>query len=109
MTYADPYLGDLFTGGMFGGIKGDTIENVGESIGARSTTEVVADCMQYLSDKGVVIDVYCGMPMAYDQFLEKKPSAETLARKTLRFRRMDDSQRLAKEIRYGGRYTHAHA
>ena len=81
MTYADPYLGDLFTGGMFGGIKGDTIENVGESIGARSTTEVVADCMQYLSDKGVVIDVYCGMPMAYDQFLEKETERRDAARK----------------------------
>ena len=83
MTYADPYLGDLFTGGMFGGIKGDTIENVGESIGARSTTEVVADCMQYLSDKGVVIDVYCGMPMAYDQFLEKETERRDACKKKL--------------------------
>lgn len=71
MTFADPYLGDLFTNGTLGGVQGDKIENIGESIGNRSTTEVVADCMQYLSDGGVAIDVYCGMPMAYDQFLTK--------------------------------------
>ena len=83
MTYADPYFGDI-TLNLFGGIKGDTIENLGEAIGSRSCTEVIADAMQYLSDeKGVVMDVYCGMPMAYDQFLEKYPERREACKKKL--------------------------
>ena len=71
MTYADPYFGDAVLKYSGGGIKGDRIENLGEKINGRSCTEVVADAMQYLADeKNVVIDVYCGMPMAYDQFLD---------------------------------------
>ena len=71
MTYADPYFGDAILKYSGGGIKGDRIENLGEKINGRSCTEVVADAMQYLADeKNVVIDVYCGMPMAYDQFLD---------------------------------------
>lgn len=83
MTYADPYFGDIFMT-LLGGIKGDSIENLGEKINDRSSTEVIADAMQYLSDvENVAIDVYCGMPMAYDQFLEKEPERREACKKKL--------------------------
>lgn len=83
MTYADPYLGDI-TMALLGGIKGEAIENLGEKINGRSSTEVIADAMQYLSDtENIVMDVYCGMPMAYDQFLEKEPERREACKKKL--------------------------
>ena len=82
MTFADPYLGDIFYQ-ITGNSAGETIDGVREKVNGRSTTEVFADCMQYLANKGVAMDVYAGMPFAYDQFLEGEPQRRTACKKKL--------------------------
>ena len=83
MTFTDPYLGDVLLN-LAGGIKGDTIENLGEKINGRSCTEVIADAMQYLADReNIAIDVYCGMPVAYDQYLEEDDARRQACKKKL--------------------------
>lgn len=82
MTFADPYLGDIIYQ-ITGNSAGERIDGVREKVNGRSTTEVFADCMQYLADKGVAMDVYAGMPFAYDQFLEDEPQRRTACKKKL--------------------------
>lgn len=72
ISLADPYIGDMTL--LFDDdILDMTIDNVGEKANGRTPTEIVADVMEYLNGKGVVIDAYCAMPMAYDQYFENQP------------------------------------
>lgn len=72
MTFADPYLGDIIS--LIPGYKmPTTIENIDEPIGERGMAELLADCLEYLANEGIVMDVYGGMPGAYNQYLEKYP------------------------------------
>lgn len=82
MTFADPYLGDIFYQ-ITGESTDETLDGVGEKVNGKSPTEVFADCMQYLANRGVVMDVYAGMPFAYDQFLENEPQRRTACKKKL--------------------------
>lgn len=79
MTFADPYLGDIISQ-IPNYSMPTTIENINEPIGDRSTTEVFADCMQYLANEGIVMDVYAGMPFAYDQYLENDAARRKVCR-----------------------------
>ncbi len=69
LTIADPYLGDFYLA-LNDGFLTKSIDNTGEKISGRTPTEIVAEKMEYLNGKGVTIDMYCAMPMAYDQYLD---------------------------------------
>lgn len=68
ITVADPYIGDLAISDK--SLLNKNVDNIEESIGGRIPAALTADVIEYLSNKGVVSDIYCGMPIAYDQFSE---------------------------------------
>lgn len=76
ISLADPYIGDI---GVMSNMEilNSSIENVGESIGGRLPAELMADCFAYLNGKGAAIDVYCGMPFAYDSFATTNTTLRT--------------------------------
>lgn len=73
ITIADPYIGDFAVSNK--GLLNKSIDNIKEEIGGRIPASLTADVIEYLNKKGVVSDIYCGMPMAYDQFSESNTSA----------------------------------
>lgn len=68
ITLADPYIGD-FTLMVDDAFLSATIDNVNEPVGGRTQTQVFADAIEYLHGKGVVIDAYCAMPLAFDTYM----------------------------------------
>lgn len=82
MTFADPYLGDIIS--QIPGYEMPlTIENINEPIGDRGMVEVFADCFEYLANDGIVLDVYAGMPFAYDQYLTTEPERRQAVQKQM--------------------------
>lgn len=77
ISLADPYIGDLAINSDMS-VKECIIDNLQEPIASRIPANLVADCIEYLNEKDVVVDVYCGMPLAYDAF------AQSASRKELR-------------------------
>lgn len=82
MTFADPYLGDIISQ-IPNYQMPDAIENINEPVGNRGMVEVFADCFEYLANKGIVMDVYAGMPFAYDQYFENEPERRLAVQKKM--------------------------
>lgn len=82
MTFADPYLGDILSQ-IPGYQMPTTIENINEPIGDRGMVEVFADCFEHLANEGIVLDVYAGMPFAYDQYLTDDASRREAVQKQM--------------------------
>lgn len=82
MTFADPYLGDIISQ-IPNYQMPSTIENINEPIGDRGMVELFADCFEYLANEGIVLDVYAGMPFAYDQYLENEPERRAAVQKKM--------------------------
>lgn len=82
MTFADPYLGDILSQ-IPNYDMPTTIENINEPIGDRGVVEVFADCFEHLAKDGIVLDVYAGMPFAYDQYLQSNPERREAVQKQM--------------------------
>ncbi len=69
MSLADPYIGDLAVSDQD---LTKRICGVDEKLNGRKPAQLFADCVNYLATRhNVVTDVYCGMPLAYDQYADK--------------------------------------
>lgn len=68
ITLADPYIGDFAVQGNEA-VKNAVIDYLDEEVNGRWPAEIFADKLEYLNTKGVTVDIYCGMPLAYDGFV----------------------------------------
>lgn len=70
MSLADPYIGDLAIPSKE--VLQQKIYGTQEKIDGRLSAELFADCLEYLNtEHGVTAELYCGMPLAYDQYASK--------------------------------------
>lgn len=68
ITLADPYIGDFAVQGNEK-VKNAVIDYLDEEVNGRWPAQIFADKLEVLNKKGVVVDIYCGMPLAYDGFV----------------------------------------
>lgn len=70
MSLADPYIGDLAITSKE--VLQQNIYGTQEKIDGRLSAALFADCLEYLNTQhNVTAELYCGMPLAYDQYASK--------------------------------------
>ena len=76
VTLADPYIGDYALSGDMEDTIHKNIYYIDEPINGRNAADLSTEVMEYLANKGVLIDAYCGWQLAYDDIYNNKADIE---------------------------------
>ncbi len=76
VTLADPYFGDYALSGDMEDTIHKNIYYIDEPINGRNAADLSTEVMEYLANKGVLIDAYCGWQLAYDDIYNNKADIE---------------------------------